>query len=267
MRCHLLVIILLFLLSLEIILASQVYQLQAPKVLKEKITFNLQEKATLKPHISENVENGTFKFMEQILEISAERGQDPNALSIFDIFVSTELPMNPNLNFNYSMMASQLSVTTDALRVYFNLINGTHAIILGYGVGFKEQDRIPHPEAKQYFYVFYQVGNSTNVWFKGKRNLWNDLKRKGLSMKNSWKITKIIFGIVSYRGEQNAKHFMKGLFNLSETVLFYQNTTYATLVPKGPQFSWPIITAMALILSLTLILPLSARRLKVQLYR
>lgn len=267
MRRHLFVIILISLLSLEILLASQMYQPQSPKALEKNVTFDLQEKATLKPHINENVENGTFQFTEQVLEISAERAQNPGAWSIFDTFVGTELPMNPDLNFKYSMMASQLNVTTDALRIYFTLINGTHAIILGYVVGLKEQDRIPDPDARQYSYVFYQVGNSTNVWFNDERNLWNDLSTKGLSMDDSWKITEIIFGIISYRGELDAGHLMKGFFNASETILFHQKITYVTLVIEDSRISWQMVTAMALIILSTLILPILARRFKIQLFR
>ena len=267
MKRRLFVIVLLSLLSLEILLASQVYQPQPPKVLGENVIFDLQEKVTLKPHITENIENDTFGFMEQVLEISAKRGRDPGIWSIFDIFVNTELPMNPNLNLRYSMMASQLNVTTDALRIYFNLINGTHAIILGYEVGIKEQDRIPDPDAKQYSYVFYQVGNSTNVWFKGDRNLWNDLSSKDLSLKNSWKITEIIFGIISYREEQDANHLLKGFFNISETILFYEKVISVTLVTEDSQISGQTITVMALVILSTLIFPILARRLKIQLFR
>jgi len=267
MRHHLLVIVLLSLLSIEILLASQVYQSQFPKVLEKNAIFNLQEKTTLKPHLNVNIENGTFKFMQQVLEISAERGQNPNAWSIFDIFVSTGVPMHPDLNLKYSMRASQLNVTTDALRIYFTLTNGTHAIILGYVVGHKEQDRIPDPDARQYSYVFYQVGNSTNEWFNDERNLWNDLSAKGLSMDDSWKIAKIIFGVISYRGEQDANHPMQGFFNANEITLFNPKITYVTLVIEEPQISWQVITVMALISLSTLLLPILARKLKVQLFR
>ena len=74
MRHRLFFTVLLSLLSLETLLASQVYLPQSPKVFETNTIFSLQEQNKIKMHLNVNVKNYTFQVSESFLNVSAERG-------------------------------------------------------------------------------------------------------------------------------------------------------------------------------------------------
>lgn len=248
MKRGILLLIVVFSLSSEAWFAMQVHPPLSPNVLVSHETFSLQEQYDLKVHINENVVNPAFYFVKQLLVVSAERGPDDYVLSIFDTSFDVDAPLRPNLRLKFSIFASQLNLNTDAVRLYLFLVNGTNLIVLSYAVGFKEQDRVPDPDADRYSYVSYQVGNNNGTWFKGERDVWSDLIGKNLSVGSSpWTIHKMILGVVSYQKEKGiANYKMEGFFNVSETLLYYEDLTFARVTSQHTQFSWLAISGLVI---------------------
>jgi hypothetical protein len=208
----------------------------------------------MRRHLDVNVENNAFEVTDALLAVSAERGPEDFAWSIFDVCIDLNVTLDKRLNLNYSLCASQLDLSTDQARIYLNLINGTHTILLFYVIGFRASDLIPDPAAEEYSYVFYQVGNSTKSWFTGKRNLWTDLTDKSLSLMSSWKIVKIIFGVKSYaKRTEVSNHRIEGVFDLTGNSLHYEDSIFAKLSPGGLRVSWFFVTGGIIIIFLSVI--------------
>jgi hypothetical protein len=238
-------VILLVLLAIEVFFASQMHQRFSPNVFESNRIFNLQDQRDLKINLNVNVLNGTSQFTQSHLKISALRGPDDTAWAIFDVYSDLNVPLEPRLRLKFSIFASQLNLTTDSARIYLTLINGTHAILLFYVVGFKMPDLIPDPSAQIYSYVFYQVGNASNIWVRGDRNLWADLNDKGLSPDSSWSVVKVIFGVISHvKGTDTSNYPMESLFDLDENSVYYENLTFATVSPSDEEISWVALIMM-----------------------
>jgi len=237
-------------LALEILIASQLYPKFSPTVATNNKIFSLRDQEDPKEDLNVNVLNSTFRVSESILSVSAKRGPDDRARSIYDVYFSLNVPFESGLRLKFSVLASQVNLTTDSARIYLTLINGTDTILLFYVVGFKMQNLVPDPTAETYFYVFYQVGNATDTWFVGERNLWTDLASRGLSIDSSWKIVKIVFGVESLKETSTPNSQMQGLFELTENSIYYENLTFATVSPSDEQISWIAVAVMITIVFL-----------------
>jgi hypothetical protein len=85
----------------------------------------------------------------------------------------------------------------------------------------------------------YMIGNTTGIWLNGTRNIWDDLKNKEVPVTKSWKITAIVFGLVSYsRDRANSDSRMQVVFDLNETYLAFSNFTLASVDSASIKFSW-----------------------------
>jgi hypothetical protein len=230
---------------LEILIASQAYLGFYPTVVESNRIFSLKNQRDLESGWDVNVMNSSFRLSESALSVSATRGPDDNARSVYDVYSSLNVPLEPKLRLRFSILASQVNLTTDSVRVYLTLINGTHTILLFYVVGFQPQDLIPDPMAEGYSYVFCQVGNATETQFRGERDLWTDIANRGLSVDSTWRIVKIAFGIESSgKGTGMSDFQMEGLFELNENEIYYENLTFVTVQPSNEQVSWLAVTVI-----------------------
>jgi len=250
MRKHILLLLVVFFFFLEIWFASQVHLPMSPKVSESNDELNFQTRYDFKLY-NMNILAPSFRDVDQFLTISSERGRDDLAWSIFEAYTDVNVPFRRDLKLRYAMFTSQLNLATDAVRFRFFLVNDTHFVVLAYEIGFTEEDRVPDPDAENYSYVFYQIGNNTNMWFKGERNLWNDVTKKGLLLENSWRIVRITFGVMSYRRDPDMdSQRMEGVLKLDDNSLYYENLLTAEMTSYDSQVSQYAIAGM--IMSLVL---------------
>lgn len=235
-------------LALQVLTATQVYPRFSPNVLESSDVFGPQNFKSLTIELSENAANGTFEFTESRLAITVARGPDDLAWTIFDVSASMNVAFEPSLGLEYSVLSYGLNVTSDSVRIYLRLVNGTHTIMLFYVVGFTTSDLMPDPTADNYSYVFCQVGSQTDTQFTGERNPWTDLTDKGVILDRSWRIVKIALGIQSNPNPSvGSDHRVEGFFDIAGNSIFYENLTYATVYPVGEQPSWPALVLMFVI--------------------
>jgi len=223
----------------QIYFASQVFSDFTLDAVESHEIFNLNVNRNLKIFSNNNTRNTVFQFSREILKVGAERGQNDSLKAVFDVLHSVAIPLRRDLTLSFSIFARQLNLNTDAGRLYLVLSNGTNKIILNYVVGYKETDW-KHGTS---LYIFYQIGSDTNTWFNGRRNLWNDLIGKELTLKSSWNIISINFGCISYWKEPSINNKMYVFFNASKTSLYYEKSTFTRVIPTV-QVSWLAVYGM-----------------------
>jgi len=250
MRKHILLLLTIFFFFLELWFASQVHLPLVSEVSESNDAFSFEAKHDFKM-FNMNILRPSFNTTKQLLTISSERGGDNLAWSIFEVYTDVNVPFRRDLKLRYAISTSQLNLAADAVRFRFFLVNDTHFVVLAYEIGFTEEDRVPDPDAENYSYVFYQIGNNTNMWFKGERNLWNDVTKKGLLLENSWRIVRITFGVMSYRRDPDMdSQRMEGVLKLDDNSLYYENLLTAEMTSYDSQVSQYAIAGM--IMSLVL---------------
>lgn len=253
-----------FLLLVEIVLASQLYLPFSPTVVSSNEAFNSYNHVDdILPNLVVNVVdsyNYSVQEQDQTLQMVAQRDMI-SGVSLYDVLQVVNVPLRRDLSLKYSIYASTLDLNSSAIRVYFSLTNTTHVLILGYHVGLLEEDRIPEPSAPTYMYVFYQIGNQTDVWVEGERNISQDIQAKGINLEEeSWVIDRLHLGFWSFKnGSENT---YAGKFNLTETTLFYENLENVQLTSTSPRFSWLILSLMIFDLLLVIAILFIARRLE-----
>jgi hypothetical protein len=246
MRKHTLLLLTIFFFFLELWFASQVYLPLSSEVSEDNDAFSFKAEHDFTLY-KMNVLEPSFNAANQLLTISSERGGDDFAWSIFQAYIDVNVPFRRDLKLRYAMFTPQLNFATDAVRFRFFLVNNTHFVVLAYEIGFTEEDHVPDPDAKSYSYVFYQIGNDTNMWFRGERSLWNDLINKGLLLENSWKIARITFGVMSYRKDPDMDNQrMEGVLKLDDNSLYYENLLNVKMTSYGSQVSHYAIAGMVM---------------------
>jgi hypothetical protein len=181
------------------------------------------------------VKDVKFTIDNSLLKLSATRGIYSDELAIFDAKILLNIPLEPDLNITYSVYLSKLNLATDAGRLYLHMSNGTNVVGLSYDIGHES----PEYTYQSYTYFSYRIGNATDIWFNGTRNIWNDLENKAMPPTNSWKITTMVVGLVSYSGESSTTDYsMLAMFDLSGTYFHYKNFALATVDPASITFSW-----------------------------
>jgi len=231
----------------QVYFASQVYSSLTFDTVESQEIFKMDANADLKVFSNINVRNTTFQSSRGIIEVSAERGQDGSSKAIFDVQRNVAIPLRQDLVLSFSIFAEKLDPNFDAGRLYIILTNGTKTIVLNYVVGQKETDW----KAGSFSYVFYQVGNNVNMWYKRETNVWNDLTDKNFTLDYSWHITSVLFGSMSYLKGPNDNNKMIVLLNASETSLHYEKTTFTEVIPTL-QVSW--VTVYLMIVNTVLLL-------------
>lgn len=251
----------LFLLLIEIVLASQLYLPFSPTVVSSNEAFNSYNNADdILPNLVVNVDNYNYSVQGQTLQIMAQRDMDSD-VSLYDVLQVVNVPLRRDLNLKYSIYVSTLDLNSSAIRVYISLTNTSHVLILGYHVGRLEADRIPEPSAPTYMYAFYQIGNQTDVWIDGERNISQDIQAKGIILQEeNWVITRLHLGFWS--SEKGSENSSAGKFNLTETTLFYETLTNVQLTSTSPRFSWLILALMVFDLLLVIVILFIGRRLE-----
>ncbi|MGD8506954.1 MAG: hypothetical protein PVF15_09880 [Candidatus Bathyarchaeota archaeon] len=244
MRKQILVSLTIFFFFLEIWFASQTHLPPSPKVSESNEAFGFEPELNFELH-QMNVIQPSLQVAGQLLTISSERGEDGLAWSIFEGYVDVNVPFRRDLKLRYAMFTSQLNLDTDAVRLRFFLVNGTHFVVLAYEIGFTEEDSLPDPDSKNYSYIFFQIGNNTNTWFNDERSLWNDLINKGLSLETSWRVARITFGVMSYRKDPDiADYMMEGVLKLDDNSLYYENLLKAEITSTDSQVSQYAVAGM-----------------------
>lgn len=216
-----------------------------PEVNTKPEAFSLEkERENTRLQQVENIINYTFRFDEEILNLTGYRESQHLAWSIFDVSVDVNIPLRKNLKFSFSMYASQLNLTTDSAYVVLTLTDGVNVILVGYYLGYQPLEW----QHLRYYYVSYEVGDMSNMWVKGTRNIWDDLVQYNLSVLRSFRIVKVTFGTSSYNPtpqfQNNRK--MQALFNASKNSLFFETSTFMRLVPTSYQFPWNAVILITL---------------------
>lgn len=207
--------------------ASRVYSGLDLDTVESHEIFSLNANSNLATSSNDNTRNAAFQLSNEILEISAERGQKDSEKTIFQVGHSVAAPLRQDLMLTFSIFAHQLNLKADAGRLFINLQNSISAIMLSYVVGYKESDW----EHGTSSYFFFQVGNNTDTWFNDERNVWNDLISKNVTLESTWDITSITFGCISYEKGVNDPNKMSVFFNASETSLYYEESTFTKVIP------------------------------------
>ena len=240
MRKGFLVIPLCVLVIFHVWVTSQSSYFSFPEVNIELEAFSLEkEKDNLKLQRIENITIFTFQFDEEILNLSIYREPEHFEWSIFDVSIDTNIPLRKNLKLSFCLYASQLNSSTDSVYVSLTLTDGTNEILIGYYLGYQLSDT----RFERSYQVFYGVGNMSDTWIKGKRNIWDDLVQKNLPVTRSLNIVKATFGILSHRPtpqiSNNGK--IQTLFNASENLLFFENSVFVKTTPNLYQPPWNAI--------------------------
>ena len=176
-----------------------------------------------------NVTNATFTIENSSLKISAIRVANSEGSAFFDVGATVAAPLYPDLNIMYSMYPATAS-SVFGLRLF----NGTHVVVLQYYVG---NETLEHPY-QNYIDVQYQIGNATATWFKGTRNIWDDLANEGVDVSTSWKTTTVGFGLASFSLDNSTDDSsMHAVFELNETQLVYSESRLALVDSSSITFS------------------------------
>jgi hypothetical protein len=181
-----------------------------------------------------NVTDAIFTIENSSLKVSATRATNSEGLVIFDVATVLTAPLYPDMNVTYSMYLSTLCPATVSSVLSLRLFNGTHIIVLQYYVG---NQTVEHPY-QDYIDVQHQIGNAADTWFRGTRNIWNDLANEGVDVNTSWKTTTIVFGLASFsRDSSTDDSSMQAVFELSETQLKYGESRLAIVDSSSITFS------------------------------
>lgn len=235
--------------------AIQLYNLSPDALVTSHIFIPENE---LKTNSEINVEDARVTIENSLLTLSATKRTNSDGVAILDTTISITIPLDPGLNITYSIYLSNLNLTIDAGRLYLHMFNGTHVIVMHYEIG----NESPEYVYQNYTYLQYRIGNTTSTWLNGTRNIWNDLKNKEVPVTKSWKITAIVFGLVSYsRGGASGNSQMQVVFDLNETYLSSSNFTLASVDSASIKFSW--LSLFGLIGSTSIFCVFSAVYLKI----
>jgi 8-oxo-dGTP pyrophosphatase MutT (NUDIX family) len=176
-----------------------------------------------------NVTEAIFTIENSSLKLSAIRVANSEGSAIFDVGATVAAPLYPDLNIMYSMYPA-----TAPSVLGLRLFNGTHVIVLQYYVG---NEAVEHPY-QNYIDVQYQIGNETDTWFRGTRNIWDDLANEGVDVNTSWKTTTVGFGLASFsRGNSTDDTSMRADFELNETQIMYGESILALVDSSSITFS------------------------------
>jgi 8-oxo-dGTP pyrophosphatase MutT (NUDIX family) len=175
-----------------------------------------------------NVTDAIFTIENSSLKLSAIRVANSEGSAIFDVGATVTAPLYPDLNIMYSMYPA-----TAPSVLGLRLFNGTHVIVLQYYVG---NEAVEHPY-QNYIDVQYQIGNKTDTWFRGTRNIWDDLANEGVDVNTSWKTTTVGFGLASFSRGNSTDSSMRAVFELNETQLKYGESKLALVDPSSITFS------------------------------
>jgi len=211
--------------------ANGLYQLSPDAYVTNRIQVPENE---LRVQSEIRVTNPVFTTENSSLKLSTNRVADSEGLAVFEMGAAVTAPLYPDLNITYSMYLSTLDAATGSSALGLRLFNGTHVILLQYYVG---NETVEHP-FQNYIDVQYQIGNVTNTWFMGTRNVWDDLADGGVAVNISWKITTLTFGLASFsQGNSTDDSSMQGIFELSETQLTYAESKLALVDSLSITFS------------------------------
>jgi hypothetical protein len=245
MRKSFLVIVFCVLVIFHVWFTSQLSYYPLPEANVELEAFSLEkEKDNMKLQRIENIMNYTFRFDEEILNLSGYRESERFVWSIFDVSVDTNIPLRKDLKLSFYMYASQLNLSTDSAYVSLTLTDGANVILIGYYLGYQ----LPEWRFLRDYYVSYKVSDIPDIWVRGKRNIWDDLVQKNLPLTHSFKIVKATFGMLSYRptpqSPNNRK--MQTLFNASENSFFFGTSTFVKITPSSYQLPWNAVFLMTI---------------------
>jgi hypothetical protein len=237
-----------FLLVSEVLLATQLYPQFSPNTISKNDVLNGADMTRITPNAEVSVMNSSYQIENGLLVLSAQR-QQTLGVSIYDVSFDVEFPLRTDLMLSYSIFSSDMDLSASSVYVYLTLANATDIIVLGYQVGQVEQGRLPEPTAPSSWYAFYQVGNETDVWVSGERNIYQDIIDKGIRADaEGWRVSKLAFGVWSFSDPS-----LRCMFNLNETSLSYNNTISTEVVSTPPLFSQTVAAAMVIVAFLMLL--------------
>jgi 8-oxo-dGTP pyrophosphatase MutT (NUDIX family) len=211
--------------------ADGLYRLSPDADATESIQIPLDE---LRIQSEMNVTDAALNTENSSLKLLMSRVADSQGLAIFEVGGAVTAPLYPDLNITYSMYPSTLDPATVSSALGLRLFNGTHVILLQYYVG---NVTVEHP-FQNYIDVQYKIGNATDTWFVGARNIWDDLADEGVAVNISWKITTVTFGLASFSPRDSTDNStMQAVFKLGETRLTYGESKLALVDSSSITFS------------------------------